>query len=525
MDSRLRGNDGVWGLLLLLGLTNPATAQTIVTSPGPDTSSVTIYREPGRADGGSLNVNWLQGFALITEQRRITIPAGPSIIRFEGVADGMIAVSAVVTGLPGGVVQKNRDAALLSPAALLNGTLGNRVHIRRTNRQTGVVTETEAIIRSGADNAVVLQTAQGVEALQCSGLPETLIYDVVPAGLSATPTLSVTTNSVAEATASVTLTYLATGFDWSADYVARIAPDGTTLNLFGWLTVGNSNSVSFADAQMLAIAGTVNRVSDYDALVEDAPEPELNLQCWPAGTTSDLSQLPPEMAYLPPPSPPPPPMMTMGARMEAASDIMVTASRMATREELGDLKLYRVPMRVDVNASGLKQVALLQQPSVPFTVVYEGTISGISGSFTSMPLSRTIRMKNEKKVGLGLPLPSGGIAVFEQAGGSDQLLARDTLRDHAEGEKVEIDGGQAANVRYTLAHDGADKADTFDRIVTVTNAAPRPAPVEVTLMENDNEQITRPSAKLGRKDGQPVWNVTVAPNGTAILRYRVTKRR
>src|SRR3546814_18688021 len=75
----------------------------------------------------------------------------------------MIAVSAIVTGLPGGVVQKNRDAALLSPARLLDGSLGNRVHIRRPDGATGKVTEEEAIIRSGAAGAVVVQTAAGSE--------------------------------------------------------------------------------------------------------------------------------------------------------------------------------------------------------------------------------------------------------------------------------------------------------------------------------------------------------------------------
>src|SRR3546814_1334243 len=85
----------------------------------------------------------------------------------------MIAVSAIGTGLPGGVVQKNRDAALLAPASLLDGSLGNRVHIRRTDGATGKVTEEEAIIHSGAAGAVVLQTAAGYEALRCTGLPET----------------------------------------------------------------------------------------------------------------------------------------------------------------------------------------------------------------------------------------------------------------------------------------------------------------------------------------------------------------
>src|SRR3546814_4930896 len=75
---------------------------------------------------------------------------------------------------------------------------------------------------SGPDNAVVLQTADGFEGLRCSGLPETLVYDSIPAGLSAKPPLSVTTRSPEATTAAVTLTYLATGFDWAAHHVARV---------------------------------------------------------------------------------------------------------------------------------------------------------------------------------------------------------------------------------------------------------------------------------------------------------------
>src|SRR3546814_4397175 len=132
----------------------------------------------------------------------------------------MISVSAIVTGLPGGVVQKNRDAALLSPASLLDGSLGNRVHIRRTDGATGNVTEEEAIIRSGAAGAVVLQTPEGYEALRCTGIPETIVYDGVPEGLTAKPTLSVTTRNPAAQRATGTRNYLSQGFDSASNYVA-----------------------------------------------------------------------------------------------------------------------------------------------------------------------------------------------------------------------------------------------------------------------------------------------------------------
>ena len=96
------------------------------------------------------NLGWLNGYALISETRRVTLPAGETELRFEGVAGGIVPQSAIVTGLPEGVIERNRDAYLLSPATLLDRSLGQRVHLRRTSRATGAVREQEAIVRTGA---------------------------------------------------------------------------------------------------------------------------------------------------------------------------------------------------------------------------------------------------------------------------------------------------------------------------------------------------------------------------------------
>ena len=108
-----------------------------------------------------MDLEWLDGYALISETRRIAIPAGESEVRFEGVAGGIVPQSAIVAGFPDGVVERNRDAYLLSPESLLDRSLGRRVHLRRTARATGAVTEQDAVIRSGAEGAVVLETATG----------------------------------------------------------------------------------------------------------------------------------------------------------------------------------------------------------------------------------------------------------------------------------------------------------------------------------------------------------------------------
>lgn len=503
--------------LMLCSAAPAAAQQQTVTSPRADKVNVTIYRDPNR-NGGEINRGWLNGFALITETRTVALPAGESRVRFEGVAEGMVAVSAVVTGLPGGVVQKNRDAALLSPAALLDGSLGNRVMVRRVNPGSGKEEEQEAIIRSGPRGAVILQTDKGFESLRCSGLPETLVYDGVPEGLTAKPTLSVTTRSDNAVTATVTLTYLATGFDWAANYVATVNPDGKTLDLFAWLTVANSNGESFPDAQMMAVAGTLNKESDYRTLVTNQPEPELNLSCYPLGTgRNGIRPVNPPVVFDSPSSmaAPPAPGMRMMEYEKSVGMVRVSGSRIAKQEDLGDLKLYRVPMPVTIAANQQKQVALLVKDRVPFERVYE-TVIGPGDETGPEEVGLKLRMKNAVSRGLGVPLPSGGMAVFEAFGGVRLLAGRTTVTDYALEEEVEVFLSQSPLVQLQQA-----KGEKGRVTATLTNANPFPVNVEVGIAAEKDGQLRRASAKLRRKDGIPTWFATVPANGKSVLTYRL----
>ncbi len=291
----MRGAAILPAAVALLAATN-AAAQAIVGSDHVDAVSVTLYRGQGAGGNG-----WPGGYALITETRTIAVPAGRSVIRFAGVSEGMMPESAIVTGLPRQVNEKNRDARLLSPAALVDAYLKRRVTLRRTNRRTGVTTTGEAIIQSGPGGGVLLTTTAGVEALSCSGLPGSLSYPGVPDDLSAKPTLSVVTHSAAAATVTVQLSYLAQGFDWSADYIARLSEDGKTLDLFAWLSIANGGSQGFADAHTQAVAGAPNK--EANAALPKGPPPDLHLRCWPM----DITSTHPRWGIARPPPPPPPP--------------------------------------------------------------------------------------------------------------------------------------------------------------------------------------------------------------------------
>jgi hypothetical protein len=509
-----------WALLILWLAPLLAQAQPIVTSSAPQATSVTIYRDPNRSGGGELNLDDLRGFALIAETRRISLPAGEATVRFEGVADGIMAKSAIIIGLPGGVVEKNRDARLLSPAALMDAHLGKEVTLVRTSKATGKAQERRMMVRSGPDG-IVLEDKTGVEALKCSGLPEKIIFDAVPEGLSAKPTLSVLTRSERAVEAVVTLAYLARGFDWSAQYVASINEDGKTLHLTSWVTLANANSSSFISASTQVVAGTLNRKQDDDSEVYVAGG--YHLRCWPWDSTSTYPSwnlIPPSVMQAVVPAPVMMGMMRERAEMsDSASEVVVTARKVA-EEQLGDLKLYRVPFATTVAANAQKQVLMLDQSAVPFERMYSAKLFA-GNEQDAEPMKALLRTKNNKKNDLGLALPSGKVAVFETVSNRPMLAGQDGMRDTAVNEEVEIVVGDAPGVRIESQQDKANKALY---VVTISNDKPYAINADVELYVNSDILVQNPSPRHAMKNGRPIWRVSVPANGLSVIRYQARRK-
>ena len=498
-------------LVALFALTAPvAAAQEVVTSPAPDSVAVTVYRAPDRSTDTAMDLDWLQGYALVTEKRTVAIPQGRATIRFEGVAAGLFPESALVTGLPAGVREKNMDADLLSSGALYARAFGRPVTLRRLHPGSGKEREERAIIRSGPDGAAILQTKDGFEVADCGGLSDTIVYPDVPKDLSARPTLSVETQSPAPARVTLSLSYLAWGFDWQANYVVRMHPDGRRADLDAWVTLASSDSTSFADAQAGLVAGKVNR--EDSAGDQDKPSgSSLVLRCYLA------PQAPPPPMVAPPP---PAPVMMMAPMAEAA-DIVVTSRKAVAvvQEALGDLKFYRVPMPTTVAANAQKQVMLAQKRDVAVTPFYRADVTDAD---VYGPVSLMLRTRNRKEDGLGLPLPGGPVTVFEPHGQASLLAGEGGLPDKAVGEDVELTVGTATQV--TVEASATDASDRLRHVtVTVSNARAQPVQLETRIATQDDAQLVSPSARLLRKAGRWVWAVTLPANGRATLRYTLRR--
>jgi hypothetical protein len=469
----------------------------------------------------------LGGYALITETRTVDLPPGPVTIRFEGVTSGIQPESAIVRGVD--AAEKNQDRLLLSRRGLLDAFTGQNVIVRRTDPATGKRTEEPARLRSGT-NGVVIETAAGFESLHCTYLDQAPIYPRLPSGLSAKPVLSVTTGEQPGGRRQVTLSYLTGNFDWQANYVGELSGDASRVDLFAWVTLASRDDTGLVSAQANAVAGRVERErrqrddddeededEEYDYEDDDSWEQKY-LNCWPSGTTGP--------AYYQQPFTPdriPEIEAPIAIRADEYDELafscdtcVVTASRRASQEELGDLKLYRIPFPVTVASHSQKQVAFLTRPRVKGELVYRSRISDW-GSAGDPDL--VFRFRNLRKDGLGQSLPTGQVTLFQKVGGRRLLLGETTIPDKAVGEDVELRLPESETVEAEVEEirDGEDW--TLQRL-EVSNANPFPIRFEAEFRDDEETRYERFGARMREKDGKKIWAVTVPANGKARLKYR-----
>jgi hypothetical protein len=504
------------GALALWALAaGPAAAQAV--SDAPTAASVTIYRDRNIATGDLGALDPTQGLALITETRMVEVPAGASRIAFRGVADTMVPETVAVEGLPGTVVERNEDFDLLSPGSLVARSVGRTVRVVQTDRGGGKASERQAVIRSGPQG-VLLDFGGRLEALGCDGVPTRLVFESVPAGLGDKPTFSVLANLPKAGRYSVKLSYLATGFSWSADYVARIRPDGRTLDLAGWLTLSNKSSAGFAQAPTQVVAGELQR--DPATVPPQVETQEITPACWGQ-----------EVRFAAAPPLPVAPMLQGMARNRIEEVTVTAAKRQAVLSNLGDYKLYTLPEPTTVAARQTKQVAFLDQPAVPFERVYVYRLDPYAApdpEQAGQAPDVVLRLQNKAQFGLGKPLPSGTVSVMEPGGGGLVLAGQQAVRDTPAGLPLELVIGRAMDIAVApRVTSDLRAADLHTRSVAVAVANGKPGPIVLEFHQpriGRSFTIASASETSTSKAGDEVWTLRLRPGERAQLSYVISYR-
>jgi hypothetical protein len=503
-----------------------AAAWADSVSPGPDAVAVTIYHQDGLETSELVDprsASWVQdsGLAFITETREIDLPAGPSEIRFRGVASTMVPQTADIDGLPAGVLERNFDYDLLSPGSLLAKSIGQTVHLIRTDPKTGRRTEVVAIVRTGPDGAM-LEIDGKLEALRCSGLPERLVFDKTPDGLTDTPTLAIRTNAPMAGHYRVRLSYIATGLNWTADYVARVHPGGRALDLSGWLTLANFGSTGFGRIPVFAVAGKLNLTGE-DNPIHPTPVP-FATQCWPTDfqwwIRRVILRARGDHEYYSAS-----PVTVLSG--SATETVVVTGSRVPDPRQLGDYKLYALPEPTDMPAHETKQVQFLDLHDIPFERLYRAWADPETASVDG-PAKIILRLQNTAAGGLGKPLPQGQIAMTEPGpGGPPIFVGQSAIRDTPVGLPVEIMGGEtfSVQVKQRIVEELKTRSGSATRVqrafeFEIANNRPDATTFELWQYLGDDAKILSESRSHIVDRGSAIWRMALKPGERVEMRYR-----
>lgn len=518
---------GLAAVAAVVALGGHAHGQSLVVSPEPDAIAITVYPE-------FANV----GLAMVTETRRVDLPGGAVRLEFRGVADGMLPQTVSIDGLPDPLQEQNYDYQLLTPRALMQASEGRQVSLVRTNPVTGEVTQDVARIVSAA-NGTVLDIEGRLEALKCSDMPQRLVFDDLPPGFVAEPTLSTNLTGATAGPAVLSVSYLVTGVSWRTNYVASVGPDRAHLNLTSWVVLENDSDTSFADAPVQIVAGELQRVEpDLPRRIPPPPPPRPpsslnpallpaffeNYQngCWQTNPGRFRRPLSNEMA---PPVRDPRLDRIGGAAEDQALPVQVIGRDELLASNLGDYKIYQLPEPTTLAAHQTKQLFMFERPDVEFDLVYRifapppGT--GTTAAWPVMSLT------NEMADGLGLPMPRGDVTVLMDTQDGPLLAGSSQMGDTPVGSPIEWRLGRENRLqaqKFSLSRRerpfgrGVWITERFE--VRLTNAFSTPAVVQ--LREGSMFSDTGVSAESHTHEmvaGQPQWSLEVPANDEVRLRY------
>jgi hypothetical protein len=424
--------------------------------------------------------------ALVKDVRKVQLKKGLSAIAMRDVSAQIRPETALLRSIDASgsfsLLEQNFDYDLLSPAKMLEKYVGKTVTIIKTNPATGAETSEKATVLS-ANNGIVMKMGNRIE----TGLPGRIVYDDVPDNLRDRPTLITQVNNKGPQSQTVELSYLTSGLDWKADYVAELNSKEDRLDLSGWVTLSNTSGASYKNAKLQLVAGDVNRVQER--------------------------------------------MRPMAKSMR---DEMMMAEAAAPMSEEGLLEyhLYRLDRPTSIAENQTKQVALLSASGIPTrkTLLLRGAEYYYQSQYgeigSKMKVDVFVEFDNKEATKLGMPLPKGIMRVYKKdSQGNAQFVGEDAIDHTPKNETVRLKLGSAFDVTADKKQTDFKKASNREYRtafeITLKNAKKEPVTVTVQEPIGGDWSIlseSAPHTKINSHLAQ--WEIKVPAEGKAILTYR-----
>jgi len=483
-----------------------STALTIYSTATPGSIPPEMY-QPGMQQA-VYGVQWRQqipGYAIVKQERPIKLGQGRSTIRFTDVASEIepttVSFASITDPVSTHVLEQNYEFDLVSTDKLMQRYLDRpitveQVHGEKVETISGTLLSTAGgLLLKGADGGV--QVINGYSNVR---FPE------LPGGLITKPTLvwDVFTEKPCEHRTRVT--YETKAMTWWTDYNIVFAEgkdaNSGVLDIGAWVSIINQSGATYPEAKLKLIAGDVHRA-------------------------------------------PTPPAARPMAKRAMAEMAMGAADAGFEEKAFFEYHLYTLGRPTTLPDNSTKQIELFPTArKVPCEKVmlyyglgsrypnYGSPMTDRNFGIQSNPkLDIYLKFKNEKAIGMGMPLPSGRIRVskLDPADETLEFIGEDTIDHTPKDEEVLIKLGSAFDVvgerkQTDFAVDTARR--TMDETIEIKVRNHKEDKVKVIVKENlyrwTNWQITKKTHEFEKIDSRTIhFPIEIEKDGEATIRYTV----
>jgi hypothetical protein len=343
---------------------------------------------------------------LVKDTRIIDFKPGVHELKFMDVAGKIdpttVHIKSLINDSSLNVLEQNYEYDLLSPQKLLEKFVGQKVQLATINPETKKEEIVEATLLS-TQGGNIFQIGDKIHI----GHHGRILLSKIPENLIPQPTLVWMLENRLSKPQKLEASYLTSGINWKADYVAVLNKLDTLTDLTGWVTIDNRSGATYQNALLKLVAGDIHRVQG-----------EIQM---------DYAR----------------------AKMAAKE----AASPQFKEESFFEYHLYTLDRRTTIKDNQTKQMTLLDANQVPLKKLFifagypQYYYYRVDQGSNKQKVGVFLELENTKKNNLGIPLPKGTIRVYkEDKDGSLQFVGEDRIDHTPKDEKFKIKIGEAFDV-------------------------------------------------------------------------------
>lgn len=429
-----------------------------------------------------------QDFAMIYESRPVDLSQGRNRLRLDNVSKTLDPQTVLFDWKNAGktphVVSNTYDLGVASGDSLLNRLQGKHVEMLWNNQNGEPDEKIEGTLESTEGGGFVLRSGDKLYVN-----PNGTIVASGESGLVTMPMLSAEIDSPSKQNADLGMAYQTRGMSWSTDYVGRLADDGKSMDLECWATLENHTGVDYPNATITLVAGSPNRAAVAHGGLQFRAK--------------DKSTLEPENNSLYPDD----------AKFDAAP------------QAVGELYAYKVPAAASVGQEQMNRVMMFEGARVPIKRDYSIRLSPMGGydyGYYSQSNPKhdnanlAISFVNDQQSGLGMPLPSGAMRIYDAVNGTPAPVGAASLGDTPKQQHVNLTLSEVFDVTSDSKIVSSKRIDkrTIRKVFETVLHNEKKTPVEVRLVQDfyGKKKVVSESDKGAQiTSSSRQWKVTVEP--------------